>query len=135
MRFSPSPSIDESGAARMFQFKHQIMNLRDRISTLLDDNLRTVKPRNTGITVVIDKGQMGLNTIHDFGAHVGEYCDFVKIAWGSALITGNLEEKLEAYRRAGVTPMFGGTLFEYVFLRGKVPQFLDVVRDLKVHVE
>ncbi len=109
--------------------------LKQRIEALLDDGLRTEKPRSDGITVVIDKGQMGQHTIADFAGQAGAHCDFAKIAWGSALITGNLVEKLECYRSFGITPMLGGTLFEYAFLRGKVPALLDVVKELKIHIE
>jgi phosphosulfolactate synthase len=105
------------------------------VAALLDDGLRTKKPRKHGITVMIDKGQMGPNTIADFVAQASDWCDFAKIGWGSALITANLESKLHGYRSAGVEPMLGGTLFEYAYLRGKVPLLLDLARDLNVHVE
>jgi phosphosulfolactate synthase len=84
---------------------------------------------------MIDKGQMGPNTIDDFAFQAGPYCDFAKIAWGSSLITHNLIEKLACYKRHNITPMLGGTLFEYAFLRNRVPQLLDLVRDLKIHIE
>ena len=108
--------------------------MRASIAALLDD-LRTSKPRQAGLTIMIDKGQMGPHTIADFVGQAGDYCDYAKIAWGSALITGNLDEKLEAYRKNNITPMLGGTLFEYAYLRNKVPQLLELVRDLKVHIE
>jgi phosphosulfolactate synthase len=109
--------------------------IRDRIDALLDQGLRSDKPRQSGLTVVIDKGQMGTHTISDFAAQGGAHCDFVKIAWGSALITGNLVDKLDRYRACGIQPMFGGTLFEYAYLRGKLPVLLDLVKELKVHIE
>lgn len=111
------------------------MTIAERIDALLDQDLRTSKPRTSGITVMIDKGQMGANTIADFAAQAGPYCDFAKIAWGSSLITGNLVEKIEAYRRAAITPTLGGTLFEYAYLRNKVPQLFDLVNELKIHLE
>jgi phosphosulfolactate synthase len=109
--------------------------MRSKIEALLDQELRTSKPRTAGLTIMIDKGQMGPNTIADFAAQAAEYCDYAKIAWGSSLITQNLEEKLHAYQKANITPMFGGTLFEYAYLRNKLPQLLDLVKDLKVHIE
>jgi phosphosulfolactate synthase len=105
------------------------------IRQLLDEQLRTSKPRTHGITVMIDKGQMGPNTIADFASQASDHCDYAKIGWGSALITGELEQKLDCYRRAGIAPMLGGTLFEYAYLRGKVPVLIDLARRLKVHVE
>ncbi len=111
------------------------MTIADRIDALLDRDLRTSKPRTNGITVMIDKGQMGANTIADFAAQAGAYCDYAKIAWGSSLITGNLVDKIETYRKASIIPSLGGTLFEYAFLRNKVPQLFDLVKDLKIHIE
>ena len=108
---------------------------KDLRDALLDDGVRTSKPRRNGLTVMIDKGQMGLHTISDFAAQAADHCDFAKIAWGSALITGNLDEKLACYRKHGIVPMLGGTLFEYAFLRNKVPTLLSFVRDLNCHIE
>jgi phosphosulfolactate synthase len=107
----------------------------DFVAKLLEDVGRTRKPRTHGITIMIDKGQMGPRTIADFAEVSGAFCDYAKIAWGSALITGNLDQKLEGYRKAGITPMIGGTLFEYAFLRNQVPLLLDFARDRKLHIE
>ncbi len=108
---------------------------RPLIDALLDPAMRTEKPRRAGITIMIDKGQMGVRVIDDFAELAGPYCDYAKIAWGSALITTNLEAKLERYRAHNITPMIGGTLFEYAYLRGKTQQLLDFVRAYKVHTE
>jgi phosphosulfolactate synthase len=105
------------------------------ITQLLDRNDRSVKPRTHGITVMIDKGQMGYNAIQDFCDIAGEYCDYAKIAWGSSLITGRLDVKLAAYRAAGITPMFGGTLFEYCYLRNRVPTLLQLAKEMEIHIE
>jgi phosphosulfolactate synthase len=109
--------------------------MRETIDRLLDPGLRTRKPRRSGITVMIDKGQMGPSAIADFAAHCAGHCDYAKIGWGSSLITENLEEKLAAYRRFNIEPMLGGTLFEYAFLRNRLPVLLDLVRELQVHIE
>ena len=105
------------------------------ISSLLDRNDRTEKPRTFGITIMIDKGQMGYNAIQDFCDIAGAYCDYAKIAWGSSLITGRLDVKLATYRAAGITPMFGGTLFEYCYLRNRVPTLLEFAKEQQIHIE
>jgi phosphosulfolactate synthase len=105
------------------------------IDALLERGNRTSKPRDTGLTIMIDKGQLGLAAIGDFAATAGAHCDYAKIAWGSALITANLEDKLAVYREADILPMLGGTLFEYAYLRNKVPLLLSLARDLRIHVE
>jgi len=108
---------------------------RPLIEALLDRNGRTEKPRQSGLTIMIDKGQMGVRVISDFAEVAGPYCDYAKIAWGSSLITANLEDKLAAYRKHGITPMIGGTLFEYCYLRDRVPQLLDFARHYQLHIE
>jgi phosphosulfolactate synthase len=105
------------------------------LAEILDRGERTAKPREFGITMLLDRGEVGPNAILDLGAVGGAYADYAKIAWASALITGALEEKIDAYRRIGVTPTIGGTLFEYAYLRKKVPALLEAVKALKVHVE
>ena len=39
----------------------------------------------------------------------GDSVDLVKLGWGTALATGNLEPKLERYREHGIPVVLGGT--------------------------
>lgn len=109
-----------------------------RPGALLDGILepldRTSKPRSVGITIAIDTGA-GLHAIRDLASVAGAHCDYGKIAWGSALITENLEEKLETYRQVGIEPLLGGTLFEYCYARGRVDRLLGFCREQRIHVE
>lgn len=84
--------------------------------------------------MVLDVG-MGPSAIRDLALSAGAHCDYAKIAWGSALITGNLEEKIALYREFSMTPLFGGTLFEYAYLRNRTEQLFDWVKNLGVHIE
>ena len=95
---------------------------------------RTSKPRSHGITILLDTG-FGLQAIEDVAGVAGPFCDYAKIAWGSALITANLDAKLDAYRRAGILPLLGGTLFEYCYLHGRAERLLGFCRDHELHVE
>ena len=101
---------------------------------LLDPVGRTAKPRTSGITIALDKG-VGLHAIEDLAGVAGPYVDYAKVAWASALITRNLEEKLDAYRRADIQPLLGGTLFEYCYLRGRADQLLAFCRQHGLRVE
>jgi phosphosulfolactate synthase len=109
--------------------------VHDLISALLDPGLRTAKPRRTGLTMMLDKQQFSCAGIRDLVASTGGAIDCAKIAWGSALVDGCLETRLATYRELGIAPMLGGTLFEYAWLRAKVPVLLELVRALRVHVE
>jgi phosphosulfolactate synthase len=95
---------------------------------------RISKPRKFGLTIALDTG-LGSNGAADLVSTSAAHCDFVKIAWGSSLITGNLDAKLDVYRRGGVTPLLGGTLFEYAFLQGKLEELFALVRETKIHIE
>lgn len=77
---------------------------------------RPLKPRESGLTMVIDKG-LCLNGAASLVLAGSDYIDFVKIGFGTALIAPNLEEKLKIYRDANVIPYFGGTLFELFVIR------------------
>ena len=96
---------------------------------------RPAKPRAQGITHVIDTG---LSTPQAAGlmASAADYIDMVRLGWGSAYVTRDLRDKLDAYRGAGVPVMLGGTLTELAWLRGCVDSLADWLRELGVeHVE
>jgi phosphosulfolactate synthase len=110
------------------------MSNSTRLSELLDRTDRTEKPRSEGITIALDTGS-GTAAIADLAEVAGAHCDFAKIAWGSALITGNIEAKLDAYRRAKILPLLGGTLFEYCYMRDRTESLLAICREYKIHIE
>src|SRR6266540_7436755 len=76
--------------------------------------------RDGGLTHVLDKG-LGLRAWADVLETAGEYIDIVKLGWGTAWVTGNLEEKLDVLRDKPV--VIGGTFFEVVFARDKLDEY------------
>jgi len=70
---------------------------------------RSRKPRSGGVTHVIDRG-LSIAEIDGLIEVAGEFIDIVKLGWGTALATGNLERKLERYRDHGIPVVLGGTL-------------------------
>lgn len=103
-------------------------------AAVLDASDRNTKPRTHGYTIALDTG-IGVREAADLMETAADHLDFVKVAWGSSLITGNLEAKLDVYRQAGVSPLLGGTLFEYAFLHGKLEELLALVRSTRIHIE
>lgn len=87
---------------------------------------RPAKPRSSGLTMVMDKG-LSLREAEDFMSVGSEYTDFVKLGFGTALVTPDFEKKLEVYRKAGAVPYFGGTLFEAYVIRDMFPEFLALL--------
>jgi phosphosulfolactate synthase len=78
---------------------------------------RPAKPRDKGLTMMMDKG-LSLNETINFIESCGDFTDLVKFGFGTALITKNLDKKIKLYKDAGIKPYFGGTLFEVFIIRG-----------------
>lgn len=92
---------------------------------------RTTKPRDTGFTMVMDKG-MSLRETEDFLSMGEPYTDIVKLGFGTSVFTRNLDEKLALYREAGVPYYFGGTLFEAFIARNQFDDFRKLIDRYKL---
>jgi len=90
---------------------------------------RSAKPRSRGVTHVIDRG-LSIAEIDGMIEVAGEYVDIVKLGWGTALATGNLSAKLDAYRSCGTPVVLGGTLTELAISRGRLDELIAWVHDL-----
>ncbi|MHA8087730.1 phosphosulfolactate synthase [Aquirufa sp. Wall-65K1] len=84
------------------------------------------KPRQKGLTMVMDKG-LSLRQVEDFLEVAGSYTDLVKLGWATSYVTPNLKEKLAIYKSAGIPVYFGGTLFEAFYIRGQVDEYRRVL--------
>jgi phosphosulfolactate synthase len=72
---------------------------------------RATKPRSTGLTMVIDGG-IPLRLFTDIVSSTPEYIDFVKFGWGTAVVTGGIQAKIDVLRAHDIGFYLGGTLFE-----------------------
>lgn len=89
---------------------------------------RTVKPRQSGLTMVMDKG-LSLRQVEDFIEVAGVHTDIVKLGWATSYVTPNLKEKLALYRSAGIPTYFGGTLFEAFTIRDQFDDYRRVLEE------
>ena len=89
---------------------------------------RTAKPREKGLTMVMDKG-LSLRQVEDFIEVAGTHTDIVKLGWSTSYVTPNLKEKLKIYRDAGLPVYFGGTLFEAFIIRNQFEDYRKVLDD------
>jgi phosphosulfolactate synthase len=96
---------------------------------LLNLRERSQKPRSVGVTHVIDRG-LSASDIDGMIEIAGEYVDIVKLGWGTALATGNLEGKLKRYRHHGIPVVLGGTLTELAISRGRLDELIAWVHEL-----
>ncbi len=87
---------------------------------------RSAKPRNDGLTLVLDKG-FSIRETEDFIEVASAYTDIVKLGWGTACVTPRLQDKINLYKSAGIPVYLGGTLFEAYVLRNELDNYLRVL--------
>ncbi|WP_026897191.1 phosphosulfolactate synthase [Daejeonella oryzae] len=87
---------------------------------------RTEKPRQNGLTMVMDKG-LSMRQVDDFLEVAGAHTDIVKLGWSTSFVTPNLEEKLKIYRDANIPVYFGGTLFEAFVIRDQFDDYRKIL--------
>ena len=92
---------------------------------------RPAKPRNQGLTMVMDKG-LSLSEAANMIDSGSEFIDFVKLGFGTSLVTYHLREKIKLYKQAGLRPYLGGTLFELFIIRNMYDDFVRFVDSLEL---
>jgi phosphosulfolactate synthase len=92
---------------------------------------RPAKPRQSGLTMMMDKG-LSIREVENFAENNGEYTDFVKFGFGTSYLTKNLEKKIAIYKEAGIRPYFGGTLFEVFIARGMFDDYRKLIDKFKL---
>ena len=103
--------------------------------SFLDLPERPARPRQTGLTHVMDKG-MSIPQIEGLFATAGDYVDIVKLGWGTSYVTANLKEKLACYRDKGAAVVLGGTFWEVCVVQNKLDEWRRFVDELGLtHVE
>lgn len=87
---------------------------------------RTVKPRQIGFTMAMDKG-LSVREAEDLVSISAEHIDIIKLGWGTSYVTPVLKEKLKVYKDAGIPCYFGGTLFEAFIIRDQFDDYRKVL--------
>ncbi|MGJ7033658.1 phosphosulfolactate synthase [Niabella hirudinis] len=88
---------------------------------------RNVRPRTNGITMVMDKG-LSIDEAKSFMSVSYPHVDVLKLGFGTAVVTPNLEKKIEVYRSYDVPVYFGGTLFEAYLVRNQVDDYIAICK-------
>lgn len=89
---------------------------------------RIQKPRNSGITMVMDKG-LSINEAQNFMSVAHPHVDVIKLGFGTSFVTPKLREKIEVYQSFNIPVYFGGTLFEAFLIRNQFNDYISVCRD------
>jgi phosphosulfolactate synthase len=87
------------------------------------------------VTHVIDRG-LSIAEVDGLLEVAGACVDIVKLGWGTALVTANLQPKLERYAAHDIPVVLGGTLTEIAIRQGRVDGLIGWLRELGLrHVE
>jgi len=92
---------------------------------------RPNKPRNEGLTMVMDKG-LSLNEAENMIALKSDLTDIVKLGFGTSILTKNIAEKIKLYQQSGMMVYTGGTLFEAFIVRNQFDDYCKLMDTLKL---
>lgn len=92
---------------------------------------RSSKPRQNGLTMVMDKG-ISQREAEDFVSVNAPHVDIIKLGFGTSYATPNLKEKLKIYQQAGIPYYFGGTLFEAFIYRNQFEDYLNLIDEFEL---
>lgn len=92
---------------------------------------RPPKPRQTGLTHVIDTG-LSAGEVDGLLRQAADHIDTVRLGWGSAYVTADLEAKLDAYRLHDVPVLLGGTLTELAWRYTRIDELCDWLDELRI---
>jgi phosphosulfolactate synthase len=93
---------------------------------------RPKKPREKGLTMMMDKG-LSLQQAENFISAAGHLTDLIKLGFGTSYITPNLKEKIKLYQDSGLKVYLGGTLFEAFVVRNMFEDYLKLLDNLKLN--
>ncbi len=96
---------------------------------------RSRKPRETGLTMLLDKG-LGYGQAVDLMESGADYIDVIKLGWGTSRLmpAKEVKRKIALYKKYDVLVANGGTLFEIAYLQKKINEFLDCALDLGINL-
>lgn len=94
---------------------------------------RTKPKRHTGLTSILDKG-MGKEYLKDSLLNCAQYIDIAKLAWGTAIVSKVIKEKINIYKKFGIKVSSGGTLFELFYIQSKINEYVDYLKYLNVDI-
>ena len=89
---------------------------------------RKKKPRQSGITMIMDKG-LSMQEVQNFLSASHPHVDVVKLGFGTAFVTPDLRKKIDMYHSFNIPIYFGGTLFEAFVIRNQFNDYVSICKD------
>tara|TARA_B100001250_G_scaffold406564_1_gene425830 strand:+ start:114 stop:875 length:762 start_codon:yes stop_codon:yes gene_type:complete len=92
---------------------------------------RPLKPRESGLTMVMDKG-LSNTEAQSLIDSSSKFIDIVKFGFGTALVTDDLKTKIKLYKNNNIKVYLGGTLFEAFLARNMFQEYCDFIKKLEL---
>jgi phosphosulfolactate synthase len=93
---------------------------------------RPAKPRDEGLTMMMDKG-LSIRDTENFIETSSEHTDLVKLGFGTAVVTEKIiETKIRLYQESKIRVYLGGTLFEAFAIRDMFDDYVKLIERLKL---
>jgi len=83
--------------------------------------------------MIMDKG-LSFTEAENMISVGNDYIDFVKLGFGTSLVTPDVDRKILMYKEAGAIPYLGGTLFEAYIIRGLFKDYVKLLKQLKLEM-
>jgi len=87
---------------------------------------RTKKPRDKGLTMVMDRG-LSINDTKNFIDMCLPHTDIVKLGFGTSAVSPHVRAKIDLYKEAGLMVYLGGTLFEAFIARNMFKEYKELL--------
>jgi phosphosulfolactate synthase len=81
--------------------------------------------------MINDKG-LSVMEARNLVSGAGPHVDLVKLAFGTPLLSGGLQEKIRIFQDAGIPVYFGGLLFEAYVVRNQFDDFLGLLKEYNI---
>ena len=88
---------------------------------------RTKKPRENGLTMVMDRG-LSINDAKNFIDMCSPHTDIIKLGFGTSAVSPHVRAKIDLYKEAGLMVYIGGTLFEAFIVRNMFEEYKDLLK-------
>ena len=92
---------------------------------------RSTAPRETGLTMMMDKG-LSWRQAENFVDASAHLTDIVKLGFGTSYVTNDLAKKIAIYKEANIKTYLGGTLFEAFIARNMFDDYRKLLDKFKI---
>ena len=94
---------------------------------------RKKKPRDEGLTMVIDKGS-SIQQCKDLIESSSQFFDVIKFGWTTSNFMNYLKKKIQLFKDADIDVYFGGTLFEAFAIRNQFEDYISILKDYNLNL-